>query len=289
MSAVARLPRPLLRYLGGKWLLAPWIVQHFPPHRVYVEPFGGAANVLLRKPVSQTEVYNDLDDDLVELFRVLRNPAQASALVALLRLTPIARSEFFAAYEPGTDPVERARRLVVRSFMGFGSCASRRDRTTGFRTGARTGEAPASREWATYADALEAIIRRLQGVAIENLPASAVIAQRDGSDTLFYVDPPYVHATRSPKRTRTAPSNGYRFEMSDADHVALLEQLRGVAGMVVLSGYATPIYDRALGDWMRVEKETHADGARDRTEVLWVNPAAATRLRGQQADLLGVA
>lgn len=266
--------RPALRYLGGKWKLAPWIVDQFPAHRVYVEPFGGAANVLLRKPRCQTEVYNDLDDDLVGLFRVLRDREAAATLASQLRLTPFARTEFLAAYERTDDPIEAARRLVVRSFMGFGSCASRANRTTGFRTGARRGDAPASREWATYPDALELIVERMAGVAIEQRPADKLIAAKDGPDVLFYVDPPYLHSVRSPKRTRTAPSNGYNHELSDADHVALLEQLTALEGMVVLSGYAHALYDRALAGWRRIEKATLADRALPRTEVLWLNPAA---------------
>lgn len=266
--------RPVLRYLGGKWRLAPWIIGQLPPHRVYVEPFDGAASVLLRKPRVPTEVYNDLDGDVVGLFRLLRDPVLSLELVRQLELTPWARAEFLAAYEASADPVERARRLIVRSFMGFGSCASRIDRTTGFRTGHRMGEAPASREWATYPQALAAIVERLRGVSIECLTASKLIESRDSVEALFYVDPPYVHATRSQKRTRCAPSNGYTHELDDAGHVALLDQLRGVAGMVVLSGYPHPLYETRLRGWTRVERDTLADGARPRTEVLWLNPAA---------------
>lgn len=274
--------RPVLRYLGGKWRLAPWVIRHMPPHEIYVEPFGGAASVLLRKIRSHTEVYNDLDDGVVELFRILRDPASAEQLIRLLELTPFSRSEFLSAYEWSDDPIERARRLVTRSFMGFGSCASRRDRTTGFRTGHRGGESHASREWSTYPPSLRAIVSRLAGVAIENVPASKVIASYDSPKALFYVDPPYPHGTRSPKRTRTAPSNGYTHELDDSDHVALLEQLLGLKGMVVLSGYPNPIYDGMLAHWLRVERAALADGARPRTEVLWINPAAARAMQALQ-------
>jgi len=268
--------RPLLRWLGGKFRLAPWIIDQFPPHRIYVEPFGGAASVLLRKPRVTTEVYNDLDEDLVGLFRILRDPVLSLELVRMVRLTPFSRAEFIAAYERTGDPVERARRLVVRSFMGFGSCAARMDRSTGFRTGHRGGDAPASREWATYPDGLRAICDRIlgEGVSIESRPAAQVIAHWDTPETLFYVDPPYVHATRSAKKARGAPSNGYTHELTDADHVALLDQLAALRGMVVLSGYPHPIYDARLTGWTRIERDTHADGARPRTEVLWLNPAA---------------
>mgnify|MGYP000205820787 CR=1 FL=1 len=125
--------RPVLRWHGGKWLLAPWIIEHFPPHRVYVEPFGGAASVLLRKPRSYGEVYNDLDEDVVNLFRVLRSD-RAGELVEALRLTPFARREFNDAYAPTDNELELARQLIVRSFMGFDSAGHNRDNgRTGFR------------------------------------------------------------------------------------------------------------------------------------------------------------
>lgn len=270
--------RPLLRYLGGKWRLAPWIIRHFPPHRVYVEPFGGAANVLLRKPRAQTEVYNDLDDDLVNLFRVLRAPAQAAALQSLLRLTPFARSEFLAAYELSDDPVERARRLIVRSFMGHSACGVRLDRKVGFRPVNDAAHGDPARTWSNYPEALGILIDRLAGVSVECRPARALLADRDASDVLFYVDPPYVHATRSQKMTRGAIGNGYRHELSDDDHVALLDQLIGLKGMVVLSGYANPIYAEALHAWCRFDRASLADGGRPRIESLWLNGAASAAL-----------
>lgn len=117
--------RPVLRWHGGKWNLAPWIISHFPDHKVYVEPFGGAASVLIRKHRSHAEIYNDLDNEVVNLFRVLRSD-RADELAELLRLTPFAAEEFFTAYETSCDPVERARRTIVRSYMGFGSNAVHR-------------------------------------------------------------------------------------------------------------------------------------------------------------------
>src|SRR3990172_7088785 len=100
--------RPALRYFGGKWRLAPWIVSHFPAHRIYVEPFGGGASVLIRKPRSYGEIYNDIDSHVVNVFRVLRDPQTADELEQLLRLTPFARDEFVLAREPSLDPVEDA-------------------------------------------------------------------------------------------------------------------------------------------------------------------------------------
>ena len=264
--------RPVLRWHGGKWLLAPWIISHFPAHRVYVEPFGGAASVLIRKERAYAEVYNDLDDDVVNLFRVLRDRKNGEQLLADLRMTPFARTEFNEAYLPTDCPVEQARRLIIRSFMGFGSDGHNGARPTGFRANSnRSGTTPAH-DWTNYAGPLELIIARMEGVVIEKRPAIEVMAQQDTPLTLHYVDPPYVWDTRS-KGANSSKKN-YRHELSDEDHVQLLEVLKNLQGMVVLSGYATPLYDDALSGWRRVERTALADGARERTEVLWINPAA---------------
>lgn len=267
--------RPALRYHGGKWRLAPWIVDHIPPHRVYVEPFGGAASVLLRKPRSYAEVYNDLDDEVVGLFRVLRDPEQARRLRDNLRLTPFARSEFESAYLPSSDCVERSRRLLVRSFMGFGSGAANKMVTTGFRsTSNRSGTSPAH-DWQNLPACLELITERLQGVVIERRKAAEVIARHDGPETFFYVDPPYLPETRSTKiRKGGGKYHAYRHELSTQDHVDLAEVLRRLQGMVALSGYDSVLYGNLYGDWQSVRRQTFADGARSREEVLWLNDAA---------------
>jgi DNA adenine methylase len=265
--------RPALRWHGGKWLLAPWIIAHFPAHRVYVEPFGGAGSVLLRKPRAYAEIYNDLDSEVVNLFQVLRS-ADAGLLIEHLRLTPFARAEFDAAYEVCTHPVERARRLIVRSFMGFGSDGSTMTSRTGFRANSkRSGTTPAH-DWVNYAQALPILIDRLSGVVVENRDALAVMAAHDGPDTLHYVDPPYLPETRSVDGAGKV-KHPYAFEMDEEGHARLLEFLRTLSGAVVLSGYPSPLYDGALKGWRRIERKALADGARARTEVLWINRACA--------------
>ena len=270
--------RPLLRWHGGKWVLAPWIIRHFPRHRTYVEPFGGAASVLLRKDPSYAEVYNDLDDDVVNLLRVLRSP-ESERLIQALRLTPFARTEFEIAYQVSDDPVEEARRLVIRSFMGFGSDGFNRAVKTGFRSNSnRSGTTPAF-DWTNYPDSLSIIVQRLAGVVIENRDAMEVMLQHDSPDTLHYADPPYMPDTRSDKsRKGGGKYHTYRHEMSDEQHATLLEGIRRLKGMVIVSGYHTDLYDELLSDWRRVEKVAMADGARERMEVLWINPSAVERL-----------
>ncbi len=180
--------RPALRWHGGKWRMAPWIIVHLPPHRVYVEPFGGAASVLLRKPRSYAEVYNDLDSDVVNFFQVLRRPGGALRLRELLDLTPFAREEFQGAYIDSAEPLEKARRLIIRSYMGFGSNAhastARGHRSTGFRANSnRSGSTPAQ-DWANYPEVMMAIAARLRGVVIEQRPAIDVMLAHDSPETV---------------------------------------------------------------------------------------------------------
>lgn len=266
--------RPALRYLGAKFLLAPWIVSFFPARDLYVEPYGGSASVLLRMQRASAEIYNDLDDDLVNLFRVLQDPEKSERLLQLLALTPFARTEWKLAYKATKDPVEKARRLLIRSFMGHSSIASRADRTTGFRPTNLMANTEPAVGWNNYPPALRQVIQRFGTVAIESIPAEELILQRDGPRTLFYVDPPYVHSTRSQKKQKVSPSNGYRFELDDQDHERLLDILLEVKGMVVLSGYENPIYERMLGGWAKAERPSQTSGGGIKVETLWINPAA---------------
>ena len=132
MSTGTAPTRPVLRYYGGKFRIAEWVISHFPPHRVYVEPFGGAASVLLQKNAALVEVYNDLDSHVVSLFRILRDPARAEELRWLMELTPFSREEHARSFEQSSDPLEEARRFLVRSFQSLGN--KDRCKTNGWRT-----------------------------------------------------------------------------------------------------------------------------------------------------------
>ncbi|MCP1674538.1 DNA adenine methylase [Natronocella acetinitrilica] len=272
--------RPVLRYHGGKWRLAPWIIDHLPPHRAYVEPYGGAASVLLRKERSYAEVYNDLAGGIVNVFRVLRDADLAASLERALRLTPFSRREFEDTYGPTpADPVEWARQTIFRSMAGFGSAAATEGYRTGFRSNSsRSGTTPAH-DWQRYPEKVAAFTERLRGVVIESRPAIEVMQQHDGIDTLHYVDPPYPHGTR---RSANRYNHAYEHEMCDDAHRALGEALRGLKGMIVLSGYPCDLYDQELfPDWRRITRRALADGARERTEVLWLNAPAAAHIRQQ--------
>jgi len=270
--------RPALRYHGGKWKIAPWIIAQMPRHSTYVEPFGGAASVLLRKPPVEAEIYNDLDGEVVNLFRVLRDPPTAAELRRLLELTPFARAEFRWSYEPGVDALETAYKTIIRSYMGFSTDSVTRKTQTGFRANrarnknnAGWGKHPAH-EWATFADVIPDFVARLRTVVIEERDALEVIGTYDSPETLFFVDPPYMKATRGDNRHR----HGYRYEMNDSQHRSLLFVLRQLQGKVIVSGYWSRLYADELSGWRTLQKAAYANCAHARTEHLWMNfPATA--------------
>lgn len=266
MSQYNKVTRPILRYHGGKWLQFPWIVSFFPEHRIYVEPYGGGGSILLRKKRCYSEVYNDIDKEIVNVFRVLRdNPEE---LIQAIELTPFAREEYELFYDKSDDPVEQARRTIGRSFFGFGSASATDKYRTGFRqTANRNGTIP-PHDWRRYPEALRVTIQRLRGILIENRDAIEVMKSHDAPNTLYYVDPPYLHDTRHKKKY----SSSYRHEMTDEQHEELLTYLRTVEGYVILSGYDNQLYNDILGDWQKVNRGFLVDGGKKRVETLWINP-----------------
>jgi len=256
--------RPIVRYHGGKWRLAPWIISFFPGHRTYVEPYGGGASVLLRKDRSYCEVYNDLSSEMVNLFRMARD--RGPELRRLVELTPFAREEFELSYEETDDALEQARRTMVRCGMGVGSTATSARHRTGFRgLATRRGTHPGT-DWAGLGANLEAVIERLQGVVIEHRPALDVIRYYDSPRTLHYIDPPYLAETR----TWQSGKGHYEYEMSDQDHEELAAALCGLEGAVIVSGYPSALYEELYRGWDRAEREALTDGSAHRTEVLWM-------------------
>ncbi|HBQ1881582.1 TPA: DNA adenine methylase [Klebsiella pneumoniae] len=270
MNIDVKIKHPAIRYHGGKFRLAPWIIEQMPEHVCYVEPFGGAAGVLLRKPRSYSEVYNDLDGEVVNLFRVLRNPELNQRLQDACRLTPYSRDEFCHAQQPATDSVERASRMVVRACMGFGSAAGIGG-NSGFRGDSKRKYATAAHLWERYPENLAALCQRLQGVIIENKDALSVMRAHDAQTTLHYIDPPYV------PETRVQGNRYYAYEMTVEGHEQLLAVARTMTGMVMISGYDTEVYNDMLSGWAKTEKTSRISagrGTKVRTECLWLNPAA---------------
>lgn len=270
MIADTTIKRPALRYYGGKWNLAPWIISFFPPHKNYVEPCGGAASVLLQKPRSPLETYNDLDGNVVNFFRVLRD--RPDELIRKIRLTPWARAEYELSLKPCEDEVERARRLwmalssTVNAGNGF--------EAAGFRmVTCDIGKLPELANRQMIIEQIEKVSQRFDAVQIENRPAQDVIQRFDNYDALIYFDPPYIAYTR-------AQSERYAFEWSDADHIAAASLLRECAGYVVVSGYACPLYAELYEahGWQRHDKEAQTNSGGKRIESVWLSPRTVEAL-----------
>lgn len=268
-----QLSSPVIRYHGGKFRLADWVIRHFPKHTCYTESFGGAAGVLLQKPRAYAEVYNDLDGEVVNLFRVLRNEDDRNKLIELLVFTPYSRIDFQEAWEPCDNSIEKARRLIIRAQMGFGSAGASKG-ITGFRIDTKRAYGTAQSLWVTYPNHLADVGQRLSGVLIENRPAIQILRDHDGAETLHYVDPPYVHDTRY---SGAKTGRVYRHEMTDQDHEELLKVLLDLDGKVIVSGYPSELYNDYLGQWKRVDTSARISSGRGtdtRTECLWINPNA---------------
>jgi DNA adenine methylase len=270
---MSNMKRPMALHHGGKFKLRHWVIEHFPAHRVYIEPFGGMASVLLEKERADLEVLNDLDHQIVNLYRVMRDPVASTRLADELRLTPYAREEFDAAYAVCSDPVEMARRYLVRAFMGFGANSATCPYKNGFRSKRPDFKSPAY-EFAAYPPHVEYFRERLAGVTIECKPALDVVERYDEPDALIYVDPPYMPETRIASQTMS-----YRHEMTVVDHEILARTLRQAQGMVVLSGYRCDAYDEWFRGWTRVDRDCWAERAARRTESLWISPRCEERLR----------
>jgi len=258
---------PPFAYYGGKTRLAKQIAEHFPQHGHYVEPFAGSLAVLLAKPRAGMETVNDLDGDIMTFWRVLRE--QPAELMRAAALTPHSRTEHRAAEIRPHDltDLERARRVWVQLTQGRGGTL----RTTGWRHYLSSASSPSTSfpDYLTgYVDRMAAAAERLIGVSLECRPALEVIAAYgQHEDVLLYVDPPYLGTTRS--------SRQYQVEMSrEHEHRQLADALLECRASVVLSGYASPLYDELYRAWhvTRINTTTgQSSGSGERTEVLWPN------------------
>jgi DNA adenine methylase len=275
-------------WYGGKQALAPLLVSLLPQHKVYCEVFGGSGALLFAKPPSALEIFNDLDSGVQNFFCVLRNPEQFQALQQKLLLTPYGREEYYAclaSWQDTEDPVEKARAWYVAVMMSMNSSI----RNTGWSSTKQPDSNPA-RSWVNSIDHLSACAHRLVSchVQIDHRDFEDVIRAYDGPTTCFYLDPPYLLGTRRKERC-------YHHEMSEQDHRRLLTCICSVEGMVLLSGYAHPLYQEALSSWECLTLSTRCssvashDGVtpaeRKRTECLWMNPACVQKQAPRQQAL----
>jgi len=260
--------RPPVKWHGGKRYLAKRIVQHFPEHRIYLEPFGGGASVLLNKPPVDVETYNDIDLRITRLFRVLRD--QGEQFVQKANLTLYSQFEFHGAaeYPEDASDLEMAFCDFVRWRQSFGGKAESWSYTTKRARGGMAGDVNA---WWTAIEGLPMIIERIRRVQILCQSAFEAIPRFDHAEALIYCDPPYVHSTRE-ENSR----NVYHAEMSDGEHRDLGRLLKKCKSKVVLSGYPSPLYQEIYAGWRTITFEiaNHAAGGKTKgreTECLWMN------------------
>jgi DNA adenine methylase len=258
--------RAFIRYHGGKARIAPLIIAQMPAHLVYTEAFGGGASVLLQKPPAMTDVYNDLNHDVYNVFKQMRDAGPR--LQELLELTPYSREEYLCCYEPTVDPVEAARRFIFRSIAGVGSDSARRQ--NGFRYGLNREGMSTAGTWRNARELWPVIMERLKHVLIENRPAVEVLTAFDGPRTLHLIDPPYVHTTRRDTGRR------YAEEMTDADHEELAAVVHRLKGMCMVCGYDSRLYRRLYKGWRRAEFQARDNANGSRTEVVWFSPNIPT-------------
>jgi DNA adenine methylase len=251
----------LLKYPGSKWRLAEWIITQMPPHKVYVEPFFGSGAVYFTKNASYIETINDIDGEVVNFFKVLReHPAE---LASLINLTPYSREEYYCSYYDlnNITDLERARRFAVKCWQSYGAS---QHRNNGFRTGIAPTAPQVAKIWNRVPQEILKVAKRLKNAQIENRPALEIIEKYNSPDTLIYLDPPYMHETR--KFTKH-----YRNEMSDFDHEQLLQLLLKSKSKIILSGYDNELYNKTLKGWKKITKQTTCENSDSRTEVLWLN------------------
>lgn len=261
---------PVLKWPGAKWRLAGWITERMPTHEVYLEPFLGSGAVFFSKAPAKAEILNDLDGRVVNLFRVIRE--RPGELAAAVEMTPWSRQEYYASYAVSKDPLEDARRFLVRSWQSHGIKLFH-------RTGWRCAPLPTNRgrsyvgDWDALPPRILATARRLRMAEIECRPYEDLLDRFRSSEVLVYADPPYLLTT----------SNAYyKHPMTEEEHATLLGALSVHPGPVLLSGYRHPLYqalDRA--GWASVSRIAKAEKGREREECLWINPVAQEAMEGR--------
>lgn len=253
--------KAVVKYPGSKWSLANWIIDFFPEHHSYLEPFFGSGAVLFNKPRSHIETVNDLDGNVVNLFECIRTDPEK--LAHHIYWTPYAREIYEQTYQKiPKDKFEAAANFCIRLNMGHGF------RTSGEKVGWKNDiqgreRAYAAQDWVRYPEKILQAAERLRGVQIENRPAVEVIKRFNYPNVLIYCDPPYMLSTRHGKQ--------YRCEMDDKDHQQLLEVLLQHKGHVIISGYDTDMYNSILVGWEKRETIAYSQVCSKKREIIWMN------------------
>ena len=252
--------KAIINYPGSKWLMAHQICQMIPPHRSYVEPYLGSGAVLFNKIPSHIETINDIDGDIVNFFRVVRDCGDE--LAKMIAMTPYARDVYIDSFiNRGDTEIEKAYKFAIRSRMSHGY---RTNRISGFKIDVYARERSYCVScWNGMPDIVREAALRLKTVQIENRNAIELIQKFNHDNVLIYADPPYLMSTRGGEQ--------YRFEMDEKDHIELLETIVGSKAKVIISGYDSELYNYYLNGWNKSTVKSHNQHAEERIEVLWSN------------------
>ncbi|MFS7000465.1 DNA adenine methylase [Carnobacterium maltaromaticum] len=242
----------------GSAFKADFIISFFPEHSTYLEPFTGSGAVFFNKEPSKVETLNDLDSRIVNFLKICRDRPQE--LVRVIQLTPLSREEYLLSYETSPDPLEDARRLMIRCWQAIGAKTSDK---TGWRALIESNGSNTAKEWKEIWQRIIAVADRLRDAQIEHQDAIQLLSRYNRKGVLAYVDPPYLLETRSKRH--------YKHEFTDADHEALLDCLVNFKGNIILSGYESEMYNTWLKGWHKEYFSTNAEAGAKREEVLWMN------------------
>ena len=238
-----------INWYGGKYYMAKDIIELFPKHKIYVEGFGGSGSVLFRKDKSDIEIYNDINEGLYLLFKILRNEDTREELIRKIQLTPYSREEYLNCKDSWItekDEIEKVRKFYTSIMQSINSIG--KSGWSYSKSNSRRGMSQAVSRWLGNVDEnLIDIIERLREIQIENLDIIELINKYDTKDTLFYLDPPYISDTRKSK-------NVYDNEMDNEKHIEMIETLINVKGKVILSGYENPIYNKLLNNGWKFQE-----------------------------------
>lgn len=257
----------IIRYPGSKWNLAEWIISHFPDcyeKMVYLEPFVGSGAVFFNKIPGAVETINDLNGDIVNLFRVLReNPEE---LVRVLSLTPYSREEYNKSFEPCEDPIEKARRYMIKTNQAFGAKTNYK---SGWRNHKQMKIGGTACRWNGITQSVFVAAERLKGdtthlVQIENMNAFQLIERYNNPDVLMYLDPPYVRTSRKSGRL-------YVHEMTDDEQIRLLNLITQSRAKIVISGYDSKLYNERLNGWKKFHSMSRTTSTAMADEYIWLN------------------
>lgn len=251
--------KTVLNYPGSKQMIKKWILSFVPKHIVYVEPFFGSGTIFFDKEQAKIEVINDIDQDIFNYFKVIRD--KPDEIIEQIMFTPFSIEEYRNSRiecESDSD-IEKARKFAIRCYFGIGNSAVYK---SGFRRSKSSTSSNKAKTWAMLPMQLQEATERLKYAIIENSDAIEIIKKYNNEDVFIYCDPPYVLSTRK--------EHLYRYDMTDEQHIELLQTLKKHKGKVLVSGYDNDMYNNVLNGWHKETIVTHSERGK-REECLWLN------------------